>query len=114
MKAIQSAKNQGRRFTALLAPIFRVTGACFAKVCTFGRGGTGACEVGRAAAVGAILFGIAGAGMGASGGISAYGVASSAAGATVAVGWGPYWLLWTLLGMATGAAVGAASVYLAR
>ena len=117
-KFIQFAKDLWLRVWALVAPVFGATRACFAKVCTFGRGtgacASGACEVGRAAAAGAILFGIAGAGMGASGGISAYGVASSAAGATVAVGWGPYWLLWTVLGMVTGAAVGAASVYFAR
>ena len=114
-KLIQLPKTVWPRIAAVLASVTRPVTACFAKVCGLGTGTSGkSAELVRPAVAGMILFGIAGAGMGASGGISAYGVASSAAGATVAVGWGPYWLLWTFVWAATGAVVGAGTAYLAR
>jgi hypothetical protein len=67
----------------------------------------GACELARAAFAGAILFGIAGAGLGARGGFSAFRIDSAAAGATVSVGWGYLWLALAAAGAAVGAVVGA-------
>jgi hypothetical protein len=118
-KFIQPGTDVWLRLVAVTAAVFaaarRAGTACFAKVCGPRANGPGkSCEIGRAAAAGMILFGIAGAGMSASGGIAAYGVASSAAGVTVAVGWEPYWLLWMIVLAAIGAAAGAASAYLAR
>jgi hypothetical protein len=71
-------------------------------------------ELARAAAAGAILFGIAGAGLGAKGGFAAFRVDAAAAGATVSVGWGYLWLGLALAGAATGALVGAGAAYAAR
>ena len=114
-KLIQLPKNVWLGVARVFAPVTRGAAACFAKVCGAGLATSGkSSEITRPAVAGMILFGIAGAGMGASGGISAYGVASSAAGATVAVGWGPYWLLWTFVFAATGAIVGAVTAHLAR
>ena len=115
-KAFQVATAVWLRLVALFATITRVGKACVTKACAVARikGEGKACDVTRAAIAGTILFGIAGAGMGASGGISAYGVAKTAAGATVAVGWGPYWFLWTVLWAIAGAFAGAAAVMVAR
>jgi hypothetical protein len=113
---MQIATGLWLRLAVLFAAVARFGRACFASACAVAgvSGGGKACEGGRAAAAGAILFGIAGAGLGASGGISAYGVAKTGAGATVAVGWDPYWLLWTTLWAAAGAALGAGATLLAR
>ena len=72
------------------------------------------CEIARAAAAGAILFGIAGAGLGAKGGFAAFRVDAAAAGATVSVGWGYQWLGLAVAGAMTGALVGAGAVYAGR
>lgn len=68
----------------------------------------------QAAAAGAILFGFAGAGLGARGGFAAFRVDAAAAGATVSVGWGYLWLGLALGGAAAGALVGAGAAYAAR
>jgi hypothetical protein len=68
----------------------------------------------RAAMAGTILFGIAGAGLGARGGFNAFKVDPGAAGATVSVVWGQVWLVWAAAGMATGAFAGALVSYLAN
>jgi hypothetical protein len=114
-KAIQLAKQFWLRLAVLFAAVVRVGRACVTKACAVAhiKGEGKSCEITRAAVAGMILFGIAGAGMGASGGISAYGVAKTGAGATVAVGWGPYWLLWTVVWSLAGAGVGAAAALLA-
>ena len=67
----------------------------------------------RAAAAGAILFAIAGAGLGAKGGFSAFRVDAAAAGATVSVGWGSMWLGLALAGAAIGGLAGAGAAYAA-
>ena len=72
------------------------------------------CEIARAAAAGAILFGIAGAGLGAKGGFNTFLVDAAAAGATVSVGWGYLWLALALGGAVSGALVGAGAAYAAR
>jgi hypothetical protein len=74
----------------------------------------GAREIGRAAAAGAILFGIAGAGLGAKGGVSTFPVDRAAAGATVSVGWGYLWLALAAGGAAVGAVVGAGVAFAVR
>ena len=63
---------------------------------------------------GALLFGIAAAGLGAKGGFAAFRVDSAAAGATVSVGWGYSWLGLALAGAVTGALVGAGTAYAGR
>lgn len=63
---------------------------------------------------GALLFGIAAAGLGARGGFAAFRVDTAAAGATVSVGWGYLWLGLALGGAATGALVGAGAAYAGR
>jgi hypothetical protein len=74
----------------------------------------GSCELTRAAAAGAVLFGIAGAGLGARGGFAAFRIESAAAGATVSVGWGNLWFAYAAGGAALGALLGAAALYAAR
>jgi hypothetical protein len=71
-------------------------------------------EIARAAAAGTILFGIAGAGLGARGGFSTFRVDAASAGATVSVGWGAAWLVWAAAGMACGALAGGIAGYLAH
>ena len=71
-------------------------------------------ELTRAAAAGAILFAIAGAGLGARGGFSAFRLDAATAGATVSVGWGYAWLAWAAAGAAAGTVAGAASAWLAQ
>lgn len=71
-------------------------------------------ETARAAAAGAILFGIAGAGLGAKGGFAAFRVDAAAAGATVSVGWGYLWLALAATGAIVGASVGAGAIYAGR
>ena len=71
-------------------------------------------EIARAAAAGTILFGIAGAGLGARGGFSTFRVDPASAGATVSVGWGSAWLVWAAAGMACGALAGGLAGYLAH
>jgi len=71
-------------------------------------------ELGRAAFAGAILFGIAGAGLGAKGGFSAFRIDSAAAGATVSVGWGYLWLAFAASGALAGAGIGAGVAYAVR
>jgi hypothetical protein len=68
----------------------------------------------RAAAAGTILFGIAGAGMGARGGFNTFRVDAASAGATVSVGWGYQWLVWAVAGMAAGALAGALAGYVSN
>ena len=70
-------------------------------------------DLAPSAAAGALLFAIAGAGLGAKGGFSAFKVDAAAA-ATVSVGWGYLWLGLALGGAATGGFVGAASAYASR
>jgi hypothetical protein len=115
-KVIQLAAKFWARIVAVFAAIARFGKGCFTKACGLAcfKGEGKACDMTRAGVAGMILFGIAGAGMGASGGISAYGVAKTAAGATVSVGWDSNWLLWTIVWSATGAGVGAATALLAR
>jgi len=74
----------------------------------------GECELTRAAVAGAILFGIAGAGMGARGGFSAFRVDSAAAGATVSVGWGYLWLGLAAAGAVIGAGIGTGVAFAVR
>jgi len=74
----------------------------------------GTCELARAAFAGAILFGIAGAGLGARGGVSTFPIDRAAAGATVSVGWGYLWLALAAGGAFAGAAVGAGVAYATR
>jgi hypothetical protein len=71
-------------------------------------------DVVRAAAAGMILFGIAGAGMGARGGFHTFRVDAASAGATVSVGWGYQWLVWAAAGLAAGAFAGALAGYLSH
>jgi hypothetical protein len=74
----------------------------------------GTCELARAAFAGAILFGIAGAGLGARGGVSTFPIDRAAAGATVSVGWGYQWLALAAAGAFAGAAVGAGVAHATR
>jgi hypothetical protein len=71
-------------------------------------------EITRAAVAGMILFGIAGAGLGARGGFSTFRVDAASAGATVSVGWGAAWLVWAAAGMACGAVAGGLAGHLAH
>jgi len=74
----------------------------------------GGCELARAAAAGGVLFGIAGAGLGARGGFAAFRIDTAAAGATVSVGWGNLWLAYAAMGAVGGAVLGAAALYATR
>jgi hypothetical protein len=74
----------------------------------------GSCELARAAFAGAILFGIAGAGLGARGGVSTFPIDRAAAGATVSVGWGYLWLALAAAGAVAGAGIGAGVSYAVR
>lgn len=71
-------------------------------------------DIARTALAGMILFGIAGAGMGARGGFNTFRVDAASAGATVSVGWGHGWLVWAAAGLATGAMAGTLAGYLAN
>jgi hypothetical protein len=71
-------------------------------------------DIVRAAGAGMILFGIAGAGMGARGGFNTFRVDAASAGATVSVGWGYQWLVWAAAGLAAGAFAGAVAGYLSH
>ena len=71
-------------------------------------------EVARAAAAGAILFGIAGAGLGAQGAFKAFEVDKAAAGATLSTGWGYMWVALAAAGAVTGALFGAGASYAGR
>jgi hypothetical protein len=70
-------------------------------------------DIARTAVAGAILFGLAGAGLGASGGFNTFRVDAAAAGATVSVGWGYDWLAYAVFGAMAGAAVGAGATFAA-
>lgn len=71
-------------------------------------------DVARTAMAGMILFGIAGAGLGARGGFNTFRVDGVSAGATVSVGWGYGWLVWAAAGLAAGAMAGTLAGYLAN
>jgi hypothetical protein len=95
-------------FALLFTPLFRFLGWCGMAVCNcFGHSS----DVKRAAAAGAILFGIAGAAMGAR---NEFDYTKPTAGVIVTIAWGYKWLFTALLGVGSGAVVGAAAAYLAR
>ena len=71
-------------------------------------------EVSRTALAGAILLGVAGAGMGFSGGVGAFPVEKTAAGVSVKLYWGYAWMGYAAMGLLAGAVLGAGVTYLLR
>ena len=71
-------------------------------------------DLARTCLAGAVLFGVAGAGLGAKGSMNAFGVQAAAAGATVRVDWGTEWAAWAVVGAFVGTLLGAGVSFLVR
>ena len=110
-KAIRLAADLWLRLVVLSGRVFNAGRAWVSRLCACES--VSSRELFRAAAAGAILCAVAGAGYGARGTLDPY-VAPSAAGATVTIGWESTWPLTALLGALLGAAAGAGATFLAR